>query len=347
MLFSFMSANKIIRTTRLVPKLLLSYIHTCLWLMITVRYQKTLPKLVLLFYHIKQLKYYISDKLNKYEMSHHLSVDGVEYIEHKPESEKELEDYIQKFASQIFDEDIIYLSVKTKLKSPSGIGSIPDAYALKLNPLKWSIIEVELSTHPLFNHIVPQLNKFAQGLKEQQSRKHLVETFYDAIKRDPFLETTVKQEIGSGEIHRTLTNLIDQPPSLIVIIDKKTKELEEACDSIPIQEKKVMEFKIYKRKDSGLITAFLFNTIKDHKSKLTTKPEPTHEKPKGLPIFFTYKKQKYDATWIDRNKITYQGKDYTSPSALSVEITGTPRNGWRDWKFIDKNGEIKSIEELR
>ena len=35
-----------------------------------------------------QLKYYISDKHNKYEMSHLLSVDGVEYIEHKPVSER-------------------------------------------------------------------------------------------------------------------------------------------------------------------------------------------------------------------------------------------------------------------
>ena len=150
-------------------------------------------------------------------MSHLLSVDGVEYIEHRPESEKELETYIQQFASQIFDQDIIYLPVKTKLKSPSGIGSIPDAYALRLTPPKWSIIEVELSTHPVFEHIVPQLNKFAQGLKEQQSKRHLVETFYDVIKRDPFLETKVKQEIGSGEIHRALTNLIDLPPSLVVI----------------------------------------------------------------------------------------------------------------------------------
>ena len=280
-------------------------------------------------------------------MNQLLIVDGVEYLEHKPESEQELELHIQQHAIRIFDEQTIYLPVKTKLKTPSGIGSIPDAYALKLNPPKWSIIEVELSNHPLFEHIVPQLNKFTQGLKEPQSRKRLVDTFYDAIKADPFLETTVKQQIGSGEIHRTLTHLIDQPPSLIVIIDKKTRELEEACDSIPLKDKKVIEFKIYKRKDSGLKTAFLFDTIKTHKVKPPTTPKPRPISPEGLTIFFNYKRQRYDATWINHNRIIYQGKEYTSPSALSVEITGTARNGWRDWKFKDSEGNTRSIEELR
>ena len=280
-------------------------------------------------------------------MSRLLIVDGVEYLEHKPESEQELELHVQQHAMRIFDERTIYLPVKTKLKTPSGIGSIPDAYALKLDPPNWSIIEVELSNHPLFEHIVPQLNKFTQGLKEPQSRRHLVDTFYDAIKDDPFLETEVKQQIGSGEIHRTLTNLIDQPPSLIVIIDKKTRELEEACDSIPLQDKKVIEFKIYKRKDSGLKTAFLFDTIKTHKVRPPTTPEPGPISPEWLPIFFNYKRQRYDATWINRNKIIYQGKEYNSPSALSREITGTARNGWRDWKFKDSEGSTRSIEELR
>jgi len=280
-------------------------------------------------------------------MNQLLIVDGVEYLEHKLESEQELELHIQQHAMRIFEEQTIYLPVKTKLKTPSGIGSIPDAYALKLNPPNWSIIEVELSNHPIFKHIVPQLSKFTQGLKEPQSRRHLVDTFYDAIKSDPFIETMVKQQIGSGEIHRNLTNLIDQQPSLIVIIDKKTGELEEACDIIQLQDKKVIEFKIYKRRDSGLKTAFLFDTIKIHKLKSPSTPKPAPVSAVGLPIFFTYKRQRYDAIWINRNRIIYKGKEYTSPSALSVEITGTARNGWRDWKYKDQNGKIKSIEELR
>ena len=109
-----------------------------------------------------------------------------------------------------------------------------------------------------------------------------------------------------------------------------------------------MEFKIYKRKDSGLITAFLFNTIKDHKVNLPKKPEPTHVKPEGLSIFFTYKKQRYDATWIDSNKITYQGKDYTSPSALSVELTETARNGWRARRWgIVSSGCVPVVKDAR
>lgn len=277
-----------------------------------------------------------------------LTVDGVEYIEHKPGSEQELEDYIQQHSFRIFEENTIYLQVKTKLKSPSGIGSIPDAYTLNFTTSKWAIIEVELSTHPLHDHIVSQLSKFRQGIKNSQTRKQLVSTLYNAIKEDKSIETNVKQQIGSDDLHKNLTNIIDTDPSLVIIIDNKTDELKEVVDDLQYKTT-VIEFKIYKRKKSGIITAFLFNTL--YKPTIIQPVQPQSDNkptmPDGLPIFFNYKRQRYDATWISHNKIMYQGKEYKSPSALSVEIAGSARNGWRDWKYNDENGTTKSIEELR
>jgi hypothetical protein len=279
-------------------------------------------------------------------MTQVLTVDGVEYIEHEPDSERELEECVQQHAFRLFEEKAIYLPIKTKLKSHSGIASIPDAFVLNLSSLKWSIVEVELSTHPLHRHIFEQLSRFTLSHNNPQSRKDLVETFYNAITDDPILETTVKLQIGSGEIHRTLTKLIDQTPSIIVIIDKKTQGLEEVCANLSLNTK-VIEFKIYKRKDSGIKTAFLFNSLNNEILKPLLSIDIKPISPEGLPIFFDYKRQRYEATWIDRNKMIYKGKEYGSPSALSVEVSGTSRNGWRDWKYLDENGKINTIEELR
>lgn len=280
-------------------------------------------------------------------MSQLLTVDGVEYLIHKPDSEQELEEYVTQQATQIFGEQSLYLPVKTKLKTPSGIGSIPDAYAIQLNPMEWFIIEIELSTHPVFDHIVPQLSKFAQGFRNPQTRRNLVEVFYDAIKNDPVTEVKVRQQLGSADLHRQLTSLLDNEPTLVIVIDSKTRELEEACSSIPLTNKKVIEFNIYKRRDSGLKTAFLFNAVTDPIEKQLAVTESRLVLPGEFPIFFTYKGKRYEATWINSKKIIYQGKEYTSPSALSIEISGTSRNGWRDWKYLDEKGAIRSIEELR
>lgn len=191
-----------------------------------------------------------------------LYVDGVKYKLWIPSKEEELENFVEKNATKIFGEDFLYLPLKTKLKSLSGIGSIPDGYAIGLTkPYKWYIIEIELSTHPVFSHIVPQLNKFIQGLKEPSSRKNIVEAVYNEIKKEPITEAYVKEKIGSGEIYRFLSSTIEKEPTLAVIIDKKTSELEEACDSIPIKEKLISEFSVYERVDAGIKNAFLIESL--------------------------------------------------------------------------------------
>jgi len=97
---------------------------------------------------------------------------------------------------------------------------------------------------------------------------------YNVITSDMVTEAHVKNQIGSGEIYRFLSETIDLPPRLVVVIDEKTKELEEACNSIPLSEKHVIEFKIFERIDAGIKNAFLFEPI-------TEKPPPPPPPPKG------------------------------------------------------------------
>ena len=73
-----------------------------------------------------------------------LLIDGVKYELWTPPSEEEFEQVVKEHTQEIFGEESIYFDRKQKLKSLSGIGSIPDGYVLSLvtHPngilLKWN-----------------------------------------------------------------------------------------------------------------------------------------------------------------------------------------------------------------
>ena len=62
-----------------------------------------------------------------------------------------------------------------------GVVSIPDGYAIFFTSPKkarWAIIEVELASHPVYEHVIPQLSKFNRGIEDSSTRKKLVEVLY-------------------------------------------------------------------------------------------------------------------------------------------------------------------------
>lgn len=203
-----------------------------------------------------------------------LYVDGVKYKLWVPSKEKEFENLVEKNITNIFGEDILYFPLKTKLKSISGIGSIPDGYAIGLTkPYKWYVIEVELSTHPVFEHIVSQLNKFNLGLKDTYSRRNISDAVYKEIDKNPITKAYVKKTIESGELYRFISSLIEKKdPTIVVIIDKKTRKLEDGWSTISIKDKLISEFKVYERADTGLKNAFIVEPLFED----TVKKIPEH-----------------------------------------------------------------------
>jgi hypothetical protein len=178
-----------------------------------------------------------------------LLIEGEEYYTHQYTTEEELEQLVEKNAKKIFGENSIYLNIKPRIKSQAGIGSIPDGYVFTTTkPYKWHIIETELSNHPIYEHIVSQLNKFIIGIKPLESKKKLVKTFYETIKTNITHEKWLKNRIGEDEIYKFFTELIDESPTIIVVIDKKTPDLEEALSEISLS-KKIIEFETYRSKN--------------------------------------------------------------------------------------------------
>ncbi len=192
-----------------------------------------------------------------------LLIDGVKYELWTPSSEDEFEQVVKEHAQDIFGEQSIYLDRKQKLKSLSGIGSIPDGYVIVFGGSpEWHIVEVELSSHPLHEHIVPQVGKFIGGISNPNIQRVIVNAIDEQIKRDDFLMLRLREAIEPVEIHRFLADLVSKQPIITIIIEKETEELREALNILRYHQIEVVEFQTFVREGVGLpVHAHLFEPL--------------------------------------------------------------------------------------
>jgi len=190
-----------------------------------------------------------------------LFVDGVKYFLWIPKDEEnEFHPIVRKCSKVIFGENSLYFDVKHVLKSLSGIGSIPDAYVIDLSKRELYIVEIELSSHPVYDHIVKQLTKFINGIENPHAKNQIINMLYEEINRDIVLKATIQKTTGSPEVYRFISTLLSKPPRIIVIVDKKTSEIEEACKVLKYQPS-IVELKIFSREDAENVQAYLFEPV--------------------------------------------------------------------------------------
>ncbi len=212
-----------------------------------------------------------------------LLIDGVKYELWTPPSEDEFERVVKEHTHDIFSEQSIYLDRKQKLKSLSGVGSIPDGYVITLGDTPhWHIVEVELSSHPLHDHIVSQVGRFISGISNPNIQRGIVNAMDEEIARDDFLKLKLKKAIEPAEIYRFLTDLISKQPILTIIIEKDTEELREALNTLRYSQIKVVEFQTFRRVGAEAVHAHLFEPL--YKSVVSSKPEWPSPTPPTLPM---------------------------------------------------------------
>jgi len=296
-------------------------------------------------------------------------IDGVEYELWTPPNEDDFERVVKEHAQDIFGEQSVYLDLKQKLKSRSGIGSIPDGYVIMLGDSPhWHIVEVELSSHPLHEHIVSQVSKFIIGIKNPRASAEILATIYAEINGDDFLQLKVKKASEPTEIYKFLSDLISKPPILTIIIEKDTEGLREAISTLAHTEIKVVEFKTFTREGVGLaIHAHLFEPvfqaparpippvvirppIPPKRGRITVKDLIDANILKGDQVIYgRHKGNRYEGKILDDGKIfvMHSGKIFTSPSSAASDIKGCEENGWRWWHTKRENGEECLLDDLR
>lgn len=200
-------------------------------------------------------------------------IDGVTYRLVTPKDEAAIEKSIQGNSHHIFGENSFYFDVKKVIRSKSGIASIPDGYAILFEPKpRWCIIEVELASHPLYDHVIPQLSKFNRGIADTQTRKKLADVLYEAFNNDDVLKAQLKQQLKTGEIYKFISDLVSEDPLIVVAIDQVTQELHEALSDIR-GDVRVLEFRTFRREGiSDEVNAYVFEPIVETKTGRCTEP---------------------------------------------------------------------------
>jgi len=226
-----------------------------------------------------------------------LLIDGVKYRLWTPkDEEKEFHPIIREYSKEIFGETSLYFDVKHVLKTKSGIGSIPDAYVINLTkPSEWYVVENELASHPVYDHIVKQLTKFINGITNQSARSQILDMLYDEINKDTVLKATVQKLVESTDIYRALSKLLATTPRIVIIIDEKTSDVEEACQVLKY-ETDIVEFKTFEREGAESVRAYLFEPLHAvGKPKLGEKQEGRRPTPEHYRIW----EKKLE--WVDEN----------------------------------------------
>ena len=195
--------------------------------------------------------------------------DGVNYLEYEYQRESELERMVEEHYAEIFGMDTLYFP-KQKIKSHSGIGTIPDGFIISMDDKKWFLLEVELSSHDLYKHVVPQVSKFLNAY--DASKGKLVKAFYDEVRADP-RKSMAFQLKGIGEVHKFVSDIVDSTPTVAIVIDKRTGEIEEICKRLPF-DVKIVEFKTFCRENVGIGSHIhVFSPVRPFSTRAVTRDE--------------------------------------------------------------------------
>jgi predicted transport protein len=193
-----------------------------------------------------------------------LLIDGVRYRLWTPsDEEKEFHPMVKEHSKEIFGESSLYFDVKHMLKSRSGIGSIPDAYVITLSkPCQWYIVENELATHRVYEHVVPQVTRFISGIENLSSEREIRDALYKEINENKVLKTYVEKLVEPEEVHAFLSTLTSRPPKIAIVIDKVTDEINEAVASLKrLGDAEVVEFRTYVRENGENVHAHVFEPL--------------------------------------------------------------------------------------
>ena len=186
--------------------------------------------------------------------------DGVRYIPFNFETESHFEKTVLAQYKFLFGENAILFD-KQKIRTETGIGTIPDAFVISPDKKKWYIIEVELAVHDVYQHIIPQMIKFKNAIDNDKRRRELTKAFDRSIEEDLTKLATWVKSSNDKNVYRMLSEIVEQEPELLIMIDNPKKELENSINNLPFKTR-INVFKTFCREGFGLgDNIYLFETF--------------------------------------------------------------------------------------
>jgi hypothetical protein len=188
------------------------------------------------------------------------------YRLHRFDTEKEFEECVLGQLETILGKKCVYLDCKRKIGKHGIKRSIPDGYLIDFSSShapKLFVVETEIASHDLFQHIGVQLLQFAHSFAgaPRQVKQMLFEEVSADVKALQLCERYAKQ-YGMRNVDNMLDHLVHDAFRALIIIDEDTDELHKVVKNFrfPVE---VIEVATYKGKKGDYIYRFapLFQDI--------------------------------------------------------------------------------------
>lgn len=277
-------------------------------------------------------------------------------------NEAEIDAVVAENSDYIFGASSVYLP-KRLIKTKDGAGTIPDGFAIDFSTKQWFIIEAEVSNHPVWTHIAPQIAKQVTASSRSETKKMLSRLFLEEIKNNKgLLEKLSAENIPVIHIYREITEIFEKDPNIGLPIDEISDDLKDWTDTFKYD---VKLWKIGKYMEFGHPENIIYEFPEESRPTYVSKKggqEPEEIARYDVKIidlvnsqllrfeqslFLSYKpqngkKQDFEALIRADGALLVMDQVFSSPSYAAlycIKAAGSPRttvNGWSSWKDSTK-----------
>ncbi|MGA3016904.1 MAG: hypothetical protein ABSF62_07270 [Bryobacteraceae bacterium] len=276
-------------------------------------------------------------------------------------SEQELETVVQSNAEFIFGPDSIYLA-KSVIRTPDGTGTIPGGFVVDIAARRWFIIEAELASHSVWNHIAPQVAKQITAASQPTSRRELTEIVVNRVKENAaFLRKFKDFDIREIDIRQFLADIFAGNPIVGIPIDEVGSDLREWAKTVRVEVRLWVVRKLVEFENPNNV---IYEVPEEYRPVLDTSPDSdesargykyydisladlleNHLLTPGQSLQMFYKPQggerkQYEAIVSAAGSLETLGRTFSAPSYAALacmQNAGSDRetvNGWIKWKDL-------------
>lgn len=223
------------------------------------------------------------------------------------DTEKEFERCVVSQVGMIFGKRCVYLDCKRKIGRQGTKQSIPDAYLIDFSSQREPrlfIVETEIASHDLFQHIGVQILQFAHSFAS--APRQMKQLLFGEISKDGKVYEACHayaQEYGLRNVDNMLDQLVNDTFRALIIIDEATDELYKVVKNFrfPVE---VIEVETYQGPSGHRIYRFtpLFKDVSDVKESIEAREQRTVDISEFDTIVVPAQRDGFQETFLGENR---------------------------------------------
>jgi len=223
------------------------------------------------------------------------------------DTEKEFEQCVVSQVEMIFGKKCVYLDCKRRIGKQGAKQSIPDAYLIDFSSQrepKLFVVETEIASHDLFQHIGVQVLQFAHSFAS--APRQVKQLLFDEVSRDTKVYDACEsyaQQYGLRNVDNMLDHLVNDTFRALIIIDEATDELYKVVKNFrfPVE---VIEVETYQGAGGDRIYRFtpLFKDVSDEKESIEEREQRSIDISEFDTIVVPAREDGFQETFLGENR---------------------------------------------